>query len=557
MASVTYLDLSRNSTRYSKLDDYYILRAALKKSYHLAERPPLEPDKFTESYDLKRTPKQGVSDEAIQEALDYRGVEGISFPQGATFQQQCDSLVPADTPGTTSVKESWDSTEVRRALIHFLGRQVVGLPEELPSIGVPDGLDFLSAALVQIHYLSVATGNPVRWLNTLQEIQKSQKDAQEAQKDRQSTATFWQQRTLRMDGPINHTYEWLLSGLRKNIRALLYRPIRVFTEKYNQSKHPVRVRQNEIMETLDLPRTRAKRAYDHIQLMLTERFIPSLPTIGVRYRCVIGSDRRLARPIGTLCEHIAWQKDEEDKWDYGTLNIYLEPLGADRPTSSDEFVITADTETISFRTDLFDHTIKYGEERGTWESGDETDELSIGRTKGWILRKSPKARRYGTMTESERNLLSVLWTHQGSPEQREHLISLMDFPVRGLRHAKSSFKKRVPYSVMYYPSVEYCAIPLGLMIAARIRTKRKMEEASHLILTSYPFVRLLTGNEGMLAIVRVPYGGHGWMEYVSHPLREMGIEHKTAICDSQRTFYATALSRLYSDAEDGWRDPWK
>jgi hypothetical protein len=541
MASVDYLEQMRRPLKYSKLDDYHILKAAVYKLHKVAEPPELNGEKFAKAHGQDNLPQDKIDPEEIQSALDYRSTPEPYFPAGETFDQQVQSLLQANQDLLTA------DDGVRRALVHLLGRQVIRLPEGIPGSGLLLGLDFLSSALFQLHYLGIASRTPVRWLHLLQQ-RTSPED---------TSSTRWHPRTLRMDGAANSEYEWLLGRVRRRLRILVYAPIRILTESYNTRPGLIRVYYSDIMKTLDVPRAQARQIYDYVQLTLTERFIPSLQMMGIQYRCTISPHRKARRPIGTLCEHMSLGKSSESP--YGGLSIFLEPYGVDGPMPEDEFTITADTEIVSFRMDLFDHTAKDGEQIGVWEYDlDETPLPKRGMT--WVLKRSPSHRRARTMTKSERMLLSILWVHRGSPEQRIQLLRLMDFPERGLREAAKSLKTKNAYAVAYYPSPEYCGIPQGIMIASRATTRKDREELQEWLVSSFPFVRHLSGEEGQLTIARVREGGGqiaaAAAKGVSRTLASMGIENTTAVCDVQRTFYATALGRLYSDVEGGWRDPW-
>ena len=541
MASVDYLEQMRSPLKYSKLDDYHIMKAVVYKLHNLAEPPELHADEFAKKHGLSKLPQQKRDPEAIQDVLDYRSTPEPYFPAGESFSQQIQSLLQANQELLSA------DDAVRRSLAHLLGRQVIGLPEDLPGSGLLPGLDFLSSALIQLHYLGIASRTPVRWLHLLQQRTSSE----------ETSSTRWHPRTLRMDGAVNSECEWLLGRVRRRLRILVYSPIRVLTEAYNARPGPIRVYYSDIMKTLDIPRAQAKQVYEYVQLTLTERFIPSLQAMGVQYRCAISPRRKAKRPVGTLCEHISLGESLESS--NRGLSIFLEPSGVDGPTPEDEFTITADTEIVSFRMDLFDHTAKDGEQIGVWEY--DLDETPLPKRGGnWVLSSSPAHRRARAMTKSEIMLLSILWAHRGSPEQRNQLLRLMEFPDRGLREASMSLKKKKSYAVVYYPSPEYCGIPQGIVIASRATTKRDREDLQDWLVRSFPFVRHLSGEQGQLTIARVREGGGqiaaAAAKGVSSTLASMGIENTTAVCDVQRTFYATALGRLYSDVEGNWRNPW-
>lgn len=540
MASIDHLERMRTQAKYSKVEDYYILRGAVRKSYGVEESPELDPVAFSEAHNLVKWPRDAYDLETIQEFLDYRSIGEGSYPAGNTFDEQFESLLPSDAEFTSA------DPVLRNAMTHLLGRSVIGLPETLPGPGCIEGLDFLSSALLHLYYLGLASRTPIRWLEALQ--------SKEGEKGTQvGLTTRWHPRSLRMDGAVNSRYEWLLRRVRSRLRILVYSPIRRMCVSYNKRKGPVRVFQNDIMKTLRAPRMQASHVYNYIQLMLTERFLPSLGSMGVRYRCIVGPNKRVQRPVGNLCEHVSLSESR-----YGGLNIFVEPTWVEREDGPEEFVITADSETISFRMDLFDHMAKVGEEIGQWAYRVvEADEEIPEKGGNWIVKTSPPSRRARIPTEAERNLLSIMWAHQGTPEQRGQLMENMELPVRAQRDASKALRKRNAYNFVYYPAVEYCGVPQGIMVAAKTNTEAEKREVSECLLASFPFVRLLSGDNGLVAIARVREGnGQFQAETARRRLEQIGVEHTDAVCDIQKTFYFTALGRLFSDEERDWKDPW-
>lgn len=527
----------RNPGKSTRVGDYYILWAAVQKSLGVVDGPTLEPDLFAETYDVQKIPKDPVDAERIQEVLDYKSIREAFFPAGDTFREQMESLLPGDLlSGEPAVKN---------ALAHLLGRLVVEVPDNLPDGGHITGLDFLSNALFHLHYLAYLPEppTPIRWLHALQPKEGDRAGTQRL-------GSSWNLRTIRMDGAVNIRYDWVLQLFRNRLRMLLYEPIRRMTSEYNRRNRPIIIRRNDIMNTLGLTRRRAEKAYEYLQLLISERFIPSLQSLGLRYRCILGADERVPRPLGSLCEHISLTDAH-----YAGLDIYVEPKDASRSELDEELAIVADREIVSLRMDLF-RRLKDGEEEGIWQDLKESDSRPE-TTRDWLLKESCSSRQSRKLSQDERNMLSILWAHQGSPEQRRQLIEIMEFPKRRRIEAFNELTNSKAFTVMYHPSLEYCGIPHGLMIAARASTSRKRSEMKDWLLSSFPFVRLLLGEQGQLAIVRRRTGGAQFAaQVVARQLSEMDIEHTTAVCSMQRTFYFTVLGRLYSDDEGRWRNPW-
>lgn len=533
-----YLDRVRNPGKSTKVGDHYILWAAVQKFLGVPDEPALQPELFAETYKVDRLPSRALNPEAIQEVLDYRSIREALFPAGKTLMAQMESLLPTDLFG--------DDPSERTALAHFLGRLVVGMPEELPSSGHIAGLDFLSCALFHLHHIShlPEPSTPIRWLHALQ---PREGELPGTRRDRSS----WDIRTTRMDGAANVRRYGLLDLFRSRLRILLYEPVRRIMVEYNKRNRLVNIRKNDLMHTLQLTRPQAEKTYENLQLISSERVIPSLNSLGLRYRCVVGSEGWVPRPLGSLCEHISLTES-----DYAGLCLYLEPSDASRSKRDGELAIVADRETVSFRMDLFKRR-KEGEQEGIWQDLDDSA-FNPDESEEWLLKQSHDARQPRIPSDNERNLLSIVWAHQGTPEQRGYLLDVMGFPKLRRSRALSALRKQKAFSVMYHPSLEYCGIPHGLVIAASVSSSKKQERVKRWLLSSFPFVRLLSGEEGLLAIVRRQSGGAQYAAQVATSyLNEMGVEHVTGICDRQRTFYFTALGRLYCEAQRKWKNPWQ
>jgi hypothetical protein len=133
----------------------------------------------------------------------------------------------------------------------------------------------------------------------------------------------------------------------------------------------------------------------------------------------------------------------------------------------------------------------------------------------------------------------------------------MGIPNQSAKERVEMLIARSLLTVLYYPSLEYSAIPEGVYVIIHDSSPKKVEAVWSYLLKGAPYVRALKteGERGFFAIVRVPdLQSTIFLGPAREYMNGMGVNYIAGLIEKQKTYRMTLLHRLHS--EKGWRDPW-
>ncbi len=516
-ASLDYLSRVSAPSKDTKFDDRYILLSVIEKWRGLKTRPKLLPTRFERTHGLEPLTLI-VEKKRLTTALKINPL--MKQATGKKLRDQIESLLPPDERMLST------DTTVRKAIVYFLGRVVLQLPRYCADwLSYPKGLDYLTTALFTLYELDRITGADTDWLNELHKTQKEQDQTPD-----------WEVLTLRPDGATSTIWSNLLNRFRSNIQSLSYYPLRKMCEYLRNQKGMTRVTGRLVGNICGLTRSATVKVASDMEMLLTERTVPSLSQMGLRYRIKFSRKYRGFQPLGTLCETLALSDTR-----FRGLRFYVE--SESKTEESEPNDITADQLIVSMRLDLFD-TDNESWEPSAFEESEETPED----TPGWIYTES--SLRDGdpvTLTGQDRYILGVLWSHQGSFAQREIFLSTMGVSKNRKHQFYTKMLKSNVVSIIHHPSMEYVGLPDGTVVAVRNASTEDIEDLTMWLVRSFPFVRLFRDlKQGcLLAVIRLPkLRSHFFASMIRTRLDGQGIENLTSTVMGQRTFYMTILNRL-------------
>ena len=143
-------------------DDAPILRKLVRDTYQIdTETQSLNESLFEKTYKLGTLPKKEIAEDIISSALglpheedDLQIPNSIETPRGDTLTAQIQSLL------TNNVTE-----QERRSLTYALSRIVTQrMPRKIRWPIIPEGLDTLTAALIQLYIFSKAVNQKIPWI---------------------------------------------------------------------------------------------------------------------------------------------------------------------------------------------------------------------------------------------------------------------------------------------------------------------------------------------------------------------------------------------------------
>ena len=536
--SLAYLRKFYVPNRTARFTDTRLLTLVIQKLAGARGEPPLEPEVFAEAIQVAEPSTNPLTDNEIKSLDPTIDFTGYNYPKGRSLQEQIASVLPQN-PSILPV-----DGDLRQALIHLLTHLVRGFPGKFAPGEFHAGLDYLSSAMFTLNHIARISGTPVKWPEELYKI-----DGLKIQ------TPDWQNLTIRPDGAPRIEWSWLTSRLRNRIRSLRYEPLRAILAKLNSEKKPSMIRRQDIEGVAGVPRTAARFVQENLKQLITERHLISMPSIGLRHRCVISHDKRQPWPMHSLYEYVAL--DDED---FGSLQFYIEPVTSEGPDNPNLLSIAAHTEVVSFRMSLFNPFSKQGEELGIWrDMAFEDAKFNPEGENSWPYAESETASNDSvhTPSEIERMVLSILWTHRGPPEHRSMLPRIFDIPTTTWRENLARIRNASALSVVYHPSLEYCALPDGVYLAVMDASISQIEDVNRWLCTSFPYAHILLGDDGLVALVRLPEGKSAYYSSVMESeMMKRNLQYIFAHPKAQRTYYMTALSRLFSMPEGKWKDPW-
>ena len=532
-----------------RYDDLSIMREFVAQLQGLKQPPTLKPRVFEKEHDLDPTPSEPFSNRILNTAFSLVSPslkERAVKPSGDSPWEQIASLLPQDKglmPDDETFKESFT---------YALCRIVVGgLTRGIDWNNRPQGLDYLSAALMTIHVISNLTGERVPWLDILY--------------TKPEDAGLIVNRpilNLRPDGPTAH--EWnVVHQLRSKVKSLRFTPLVRTCEHLADTTRPVAITKALVKRATGLSYSWCQRLADDISLVMTERFVLSMRSLGLRYRCVL-TDRQRFRDMPR--HGLAWRtlltKDCSPK----SITMYLEPIESEGPTPEqipeDAVHFTVDTETVSMRMDHFNETKKDGGEIGAWEVAPwKKTRKAPEAIPSWLFRRSPPASGNARkLSKAKVDILGPVWMHRGSHSSRKRFFRELGFPDGTvLKYLKNMIDDSL-LSCLYHPTLEYSGLPECVVVAVFGAPRRKIERISEYIIHSSPYVDLLTCSSGrnLYAHIHVPaFRAMLLIGPVKQRLDDLGVNYMTGTMDTYRSYLLTVLHRLYNRrSPNAWRDPW-
>jgi len=515
----------------------------------LKQPPILKPRVFEKEHGLDPIPSEPFSNRTLNTffslaspSLKERAVK----PSGSSPWEQIASLLPQDK-GLLP-----DDSAFRESFTYALCRIVVGgLTRGIDWSSHPQGLDYLSAALMTIHVISNLTGEHVPWLNILH--------------TRPEDTGLIASRpilNLRPDGPTAH--EWnVVHRLRSKVKILKFTPLVRTCEHLADTTRPVAITKALVKRATGLSYSWCQRLADDISLVMTERFILSMRSLGLRYRCVL-TDRQRFSDMPKL--GLAWRASLTKDCSPKNITMYLEPIESEGPTPEqipeDAVQFTVDTETVSMRMDHFDEMKKDRGAVGAWEVAPwKKTRKAPEDIPSWLFRRSPSAGGNAhNLSKAKVDILGPVWMHRGSHSSRKRLLRELGFPDGTvLKYLKNMIDDSM-MSVLYHPALEYSGIPECVVVAVFGAPRRMIERISEYIVHFSPYVDLLTCSSGrnLYAHIHVPaFRAMLLLGPVKQRLDGFGVNHMTGTMDTYRSYLLTILHRLYvRKGPVSWRNPW-
>jgi hypothetical protein len=371
------------------------------------------------------------------------------------------------------------------------------------------------------------------------------------------TLTQWNIHALRPDGPSSSGHESMLTMFRGNLNILDYEPLVKVCEYLSDCERAGRPSASEIEQVIDTKRRMSHYTLQRLEMILTERYIPSMTKLGLRYRFIF-TERQ--KPIVLSDGHLERMVLSESSHEGCT--VHLEPERSQGPSGAlppNSIQMTVDSELISMRMELYDKKNK------TWKLEPwKPASRRPGRTSSWLLRETQYDKgAHNKLTNRQIDLLGPTLAFRGLRASRMWMMERMGFVPRTARRYLRKMLDEKILRLLYVPALEYCGLPEGMLVVGEFKENRSRESFIDWMTSRIPYVRVFTDKStNMVAKIRLPayktdVVGGVIREKLSGGSKEdrITIRSFTARLRSYKTYHMTALQRLTH--ENGFIDPWE
>jgi hypothetical protein len=367
--------------------------------------------------------------------------------------------------------------------------------------------------------------------------------------------TQWNVHALRPDGPTAIAHEQMLKTFRGNINILESKPLVKMCQYLSNVEVANRPTAADVEKVTGTKRRMSHYILQRLGLVLTERYIPTMSMLGLKYRFIFTKKQRQNVVTKSLLQRLVLSESN-----FEGCTVHIEPQGSlgpseDLPKSSTQ--LTASSELISLRMDLLNaDTQKWNEPN--WDE----DTATRRRSKGWLKRETQQKSRQTHLTNREVDLLGPLLAFQGLKGSRMWMFSQLGFtPQTTRRYLRRMLQIKV-LRLLYTPALEYCGMPEGMIIGAKFRNKQLRGYFLDWIITRIPYVHSFTNGEtDLVALIRLPQFKTDLVGAKIRTVLTQGSkkdritsEAFTARLRYYKSYMMTAFQRIYKDNE--FLNPW-
>jgi hypothetical protein len=369
------------------------------------------------------------------------------------------------------------------------------------------------------------------------------------------TLTKWNIHSMRPDGPPAMHHEQLLKMYRENINVLDYEPLVKICKYLSRSERPGRPSASEIAKVTGSKKRMSHYTRNRLDAVLTERYLLSVPKIGLRYRFVFTEKQK----PGILSDGLIGKMLLSES-NHTACTVHLEPSQSKGPVDiipPNSFQLTADSELISLRLDLFDRTLR------KWDLEQKKNESkNQRRKKSHLLRETLSDNKPSNLTERQLDLIGPTLSFRGLRSSRMWMMKQMGFAPRTVRRYLSKMLNDKVLRLLYMPALEYCGLPEGMIVVGKFKEPQSRVSFLDWLISRTPFVHVfMDKSTNLVACIRLPpyktdvIGGEIREKLSKGGKRNRITSHSsTARLRTYKTYQMTVLQRLFRD--DVVRDPW-
>ncbi|MHA3962841.1 MAG: hypothetical protein AM325_004800 [Candidatus Thorarchaeota archaeon SMTZ1-45] len=371
------------------------------------------------------------------------------------------------------------------------------------------------------------------------------------------TLTRWNIHALRPDGPTATDHEPMLKMFRGNINILDFEPLYKICKLLSKCEQAGRPVASEVDMVTGTKRRMAHYTLHRMAMILTERYLPTLSKMGLRYRFVFTEKQKPSITSAGLIKKMVLSESSHDG-----CTVHIEPMDSEGPTNSVSpncIQMTLNSELISMRLDLYDKKSK------TWilEPWKPASKI-LERNHSWLYRKTE----YDTkptvkLTTRQIDLIGPLLTFRGLRKSRMWMMERLGLVPKTTRQYLHKMLDDNIFRLLYAPALEYCGLPEGMLIAGAFKEPQLRKPFIDWMISRIPFVHVfIDKSTNMVAYIRLPpyktdVVGGVIREKLSggNAKQKITTQSITARLRSYKTYQMTTFQRIFQKSK--FIDPWE
>jgi hypothetical protein len=392
-----------------------------------------------------------------------------------------------------------------------------------------------------------------------------------------SPSSLWGVLALRADGPSAGilrsessesksrwiSIEGILDVLRRDVGILAYDPLLKVSAFLSNNEVPGKPNASDVMNSTGLRGRAAYYTLNRLALVLNERFLLTPSSIGLSCRYIFSPMQKPVIRSTGIVEKMLLSDSAQS-----SLTVHLEPSNSMGPGDAElpvrkegrkeisSFQVATKEEIFSLRLDLFDT------DSNSWRLA--LDQAAPARPEGtplWLYRDSTNKKKASkSLTQRELDIVAALSGFRGSAPARRWYLQHLGYPKRTAGQILPKLLNEKVLRLLYHPALEYTGLGNGLIIGAQFNSSRDLNEFVDRAVVISPFVQVRydTDSKSAVANIRTP---HLQATYIDGVLGQWldGIDanYVSATMQWRRTYWLTALHRLYRGYKKPWLDPWE
>jgi hypothetical protein len=541
--------------------------------------PELSPNLFENELNLPPLPKEPQSVKALDSVIKLKDGWIPGYKYAKSFEEQILRVLENSETVDSVGFDSWiastlessklDDENILKETAKYVISRLIMNKVNTDYRDAP-GLNRLASALFTLGSIVKMLGQRLDWRNLLRKDYRSQ--------------TEWNSLNLRADGPVALKWQSWLKRVKGTIYSLLHLAVVPVCKELSDKEKPISLDKKSLGKIVykTMPGISKRKAGEYgseLEVLLTERMIPSASGFGLQYRYILrdifepielpnyglgpfisySNPPRFIRNVnaGTIATFTGYRKVDVDGKLYCKpieLCQCVEPVDSRGPRL-EEFSVTVDTDSFSYRMDRFDSSqvspwfIQFSEKLPR-----EKEKNPL-----WLFRESPYMITR-SITSAQADLLGILWAHEGCCGSRNDLLDRLKFAKSTYWKVLKPLLKTRMVTTLYHPELELSGLVEVQIFIIKGSTLQKVGQAASWFLHVAPCVHLQRSRSGrdLVAILHFPLNKAAIYEgYLQDKLRKVvKVEPISLRIHTRSTYYLTLRGRLFDSRFHEWKNPW-